>query len=208
MVLATKWSDFFPSQKEDNIVTPAQPEHELRYYVTVQKYRDGRPYEKPVRLAREILFEKDYRIRLTVSSPESGYLYILNEGPDSTVANPNLNTLFPSPETLAGSAHLAPGQEIQFPSNGFLLFDAQKGTEKLWLVWSQEALPNFEALKKWVNDKDHGTVKDADQARSILTELQKYSAASEEPKKDDVNNLTILKGKGKVFARQIRLEHD
>src|ERR1039457_813121 len=70
-----------PGRSPANI---AQPERRLRYYVTVQKYRDGKPFEKPFRLSGERVFEADYRIRLTLSGPDSGYLYVLNEGAAST----------------------------------------------------------------------------------------------------------------------------
>ena len=67
--------------------------HELNYYVTVQKYRDGKPYQDPFRLSGERIFEADYRIRLVLSSPEAGHLYVLNEGPLSSTEKPDLNIL-------------------------------------------------------------------------------------------------------------------
>ncbi|HSO73428.1 MAG TPA: serine/threonine-protein kinase, partial [Blastocatellia bacterium] len=56
-------------------------QRELNYWVTVQKYRDGKPYGEPFRLPGEILFEKDYRVRLHFASQQEGRLYIFNEGP-------------------------------------------------------------------------------------------------------------------------------
>src|SRR5207247_646044 len=38
-------------------------QREVRYWITVQKYRDGKPYQDPFRLRDDINFEKDYRIR-------------------------------------------------------------------------------------------------------------------------------------------------
>ena len=70
------------------VVPPARPaeasvpERELRYYIMVQKYRDGRPYEDPMRVSGARVFEKDYRIQVHVDSPQQGYLYVLNEGPE------------------------------------------------------------------------------------------------------------------------------
>ena len=78
------------------------PERKLRYYVTLQKYRDGRAFEKPFRLTGERVFEADYTIRLTLSSLEPGYLYVLNEGAASTAEKPDLHTLFPSPTSRDG----------------------------------------------------------------------------------------------------------
>jgi hypothetical protein len=56
-------------------------QHEVSYWITGQKYRDGKPYQDPFRLSDDINFEKDYRIRLNIASAQSGRLYLLNEGP-------------------------------------------------------------------------------------------------------------------------------
>src|SRR5687768_2601900 len=93
-------------------VTANLPERQLIYWITVQKYRDGKPFESPFRLASEINFERDYQVRLHLSSPQAGYLYILNESP--TGDNP-LQILFPSTTANAGSAQLSRGQEVQIP---------------------------------------------------------------------------------------------
>jgi hypothetical protein len=49
----------------------AKPERSLTYWMTVQKYRNGRPFQDPFRLGGEINFEKDYRVRLNLRSPKS-----------------------------------------------------------------------------------------------------------------------------------------
>src|SRR5207302_5096052 len=77
---------FGPASKASDATPKASaltegPERTLRYYVIVQKYRNGRPYQKPFQLSGERVFEADYQIRLVISSPETGYLYIVNEGP-------------------------------------------------------------------------------------------------------------------------------
>ncbi len=148
------------------------PERELRYYIMVQKYRDGRPYEDPMRVSGARVFEKDYRIQVHVDSPQQGYLYILNEGPKSSPEKPDLNSIFPSPMTFDGSARLDPGKEVK---TGYLVFDQEKGREKLWLVWSDAPMPELDALKKWVNSTDMGVVKDLNQARAALDLVAKYA---------------------------------
>ncbi|MDX6288734.1 MAG: eukaryotic-like serine/threonine-protein kinase, partial [Blastocatellia bacterium] len=79
LIVAASWSRFWRATVVP--VPAAAAERKLGYWMTVQKYRNGRPFEDPFRLAGEINFEKDYRVRLNVSSPQAGYLYILNEGP-------------------------------------------------------------------------------------------------------------------------------
>jgi class 3 adenylate cyclase len=187
---------------------PVQAEHELRYYITVQKYRNGKPYEQPFRLSGERVFEKDYRIRLHISSPLSGYLYVLNEGPQSTDEKPDLNTLFPTPARMEGSARLDPAQEVEIPAGGYLVFDKQKGEEKIWMVWSRDQLPQFDALQQWVNTKDLGAIADPTQAQTVLALLRKYAASGVETAENATDKMTIVKGRGNVLARQVQLEHD
>src|SRR5258706_9213543 len=57
----------------------APSERKLSYWMTVQKYRNGRPFEDPFRLARELNFENDYRVRLDGSNPQFRYSHSLNE---------------------------------------------------------------------------------------------------------------------------------
>jgi serine/threonine protein kinase len=48
-------------------------EQSLTYSITVQKYRNNKPFEEPFQLAKEMLFERDYQIRLNINGPKSGY---------------------------------------------------------------------------------------------------------------------------------------
>ena len=45
----------------------------LTYFITVQKYRDNKPFEPPFQLAKEMLFESDYQIRLNASQQPGCY---------------------------------------------------------------------------------------------------------------------------------------
>jgi len=184
------------------------PEQTLRYYVIVQKYRNGRPYEGPFQLSGERVFEADYRIRLAISSPETGYLYIVNEGAASTPQAPAFNALFPSPLTNGGSALLSPGREIRIPEGGSFIFDKEKGVEKLWLVWSKESLGELEALKKWANPEDRGAVRDSAQLQALQLFLAKYAAAPPALQQDDQKQISILKGRGGTLVHLVKLAHD
>jgi hypothetical protein len=176
--------------------------------VIVQKYRNGKPYQEPFRLSGERVFESDYRIRLVFSSPQPGYIYILNEGPNSTQQNPAFNTLFPSPLNNGGSARLNAGQELKIPEGGPLVFDTQRGTEKLWLIWSKVGLAEIEALRRWVNFRDRGMIGDVAQLRALQSFLAKHAKTPPMAEQDEVNQTTILKGRGDVLAHLLKLEHD
>ena len=61
--------------------SPATTERALTYSVAVQNTGTANRSDLPFSLAKEMLFESDYQIRLNISSQQSGFLYILNEGP-------------------------------------------------------------------------------------------------------------------------------
>ena len=172
----------------------------LQYYVLVQKYRNGKQYEKPFRLSGERVFEQGYQVRLVMSSPADNYLYVLNEGPNSTAEEPDLNTL--------SSTRLKPNEELKIPQDGFLVFDKQKGMEKLWVVWSKTAIPELEALKKWANPQDRGAIGNIKQATEIMALLKKYAITKVDAQRDDTNKITNLSGIGDILAYMISLDHE
>ena len=133
-----------------SVTPPAAPapgiERTLTYWITVQKFRDKKPFQSPFTIPGEMIFEEDYQIRLSFSSPQAGYLYMLNEGPAATSA-PEFNVVFPSPTANKGSSSIAAGQVTQIPEQSWLKFDAQQGTEKLWLVFSEDAVAGVGVFK-------------------------------------------------------------
>jgi serine/threonine-protein kinase len=180
----------------------------LSYWVMVQKYRDGKPYQQPFKLTSEINFESDYHVRLQVASRQSGSLYIINEGPEMTGDLPNYVLLFPSPTANQGSAQLTAGQQIAIPERGDgFVFDREQGTEKIWLVWSTKSLPEIEAVNGVVNPKDKGAISDPAQIIAIRSLIDKHRAAQPAVEKDESNKLTNIKGHGDALVHLIKLEH-
>jgi serine/threonine protein kinase len=197
-----------PPVKPDASVTAIFPDRELHYYVLVQNYRHGKPYGQASRVNQRTIFKADQGVQLMFSSPEPGFLYILNQGPSSTRQEPILNTLFPSPAANGGSAQLLPGQELRIPENGSFIFDRPRGTEKLWLVWSTEALPELESLKRWVNVEDRGRIRDTSQTQYVQSFLTKSTAFSVESRGDGRNLATTLDGNGKILVHLVALDHE
>lgn len=126
----------------------APSQRRISYWLMVQKYRNRKPFEEPFRLSGEINFEKDYRVRLFVTSPQPGYLYIVNESPKKNNGLPEYNLLFPTPTTYHGASELMSDQPVQIPESRWFVFDQEAGTEKLWLIWSGQSLPTFEEIAK------------------------------------------------------------
>lgn len=180
---------------------PAE-ERTLAYWVTVQKFRDGKPYQEPFTLASEINFELDYHIRINVRSAQSGHLYILNEGP---ATEPEYVILFPSSTANNWSALLEGEQVVQIPEKSWFTFDAEQGVEKVWFVFAAEAILELEALKVLANEHDRGLITDANDRNAVREFLSKHATPAPQSEKRDKE--TIVKSPGKVLVYSIRLEH-
>ncbi|HWS88040.1 MAG TPA: protein kinase [Pyrinomonadaceae bacterium] len=190
---------------ENRAGAPAAPERALAYSVTVQKYRDGKPYERPFDLAGEILFEKDYRVRLNFRSGQSGHLYILNERPTAQ-GGAAFNVLFPSPTANDGSSYITPDRKVQIPGQSWFSFDSEEGTETVWLVWSAEERPELEALKRFANPDDRGQVADAE-LPALQNFLKTHARVPPEVSKDEERRETIVRARGDVLAHALKLQH-
>ena len=171
------------------------------YSITVQKDPVRYPGSKPFQLPGEVIFSPGDRIRLTVNTPQPGFLYIINESPDSSQ-----NLLFPSSTSNVGSAELAAGQSIQIPERGDgFVFDDQQGTEKLWLIWSASSVPQLEAVKRWANPEDRGQIKDITEQNAIRELLGRTPEATAE--KDEARRQTNVRGSTDILIKLVKLEH-
>lgn len=180
-------------------------ERTLTYWITVQKYRNKKPYEDPFELAGEINFEADYQIRLNFRSPQSGYLYVLNEGPREASARPGFVVLFPSVTANKGSPFLNADQTLQIPEQSWIVFDKEQGTEKVWLVFSNEAVPELEAVKEFAGTRTAGLVTDPVRSSAVQDFITTHAAAKLIAEKGDEK--TTLKSTGKLLIYPLKLEH-
>jgi serine/threonine protein kinase len=187
---------------------PTPVERVVSYWITVQKYRDGKPYQDPFRLRDDINFEKDYRIRLHLTSSQTGRLYLLNEGPPAEADQiPTYNVLFPSETANKGSALLRENQQIQIPEESWFQFDEQQGTEKIWVVWAEKEVPEMEAIKGFANPKDRGAVSSPALRTAVNEFLKAHSATNSYVKRDEDKKETIVRANGAILIHVIKLEH-
>lgn len=190
------------------ISTPAPAtQRTISYWITVQKYRDGKPYQEPFRLRDDINFEKDYRLRLNVASSQSGRLYLLNEGPALAGQAPTFIVLFPSETANNGSPLLTGNQQIQIPQQTWFQFDEQQGTEKIWLVWSDKEVPELEAVKGFVNSKDRGVISSPGLRAAVNEFLQGHSTTAVSVERDEEKKATLVRASGEILVHVINLEH-
>jgi serine/threonine protein kinase len=185
---------------------PAEPERLLSYSLTVQKFRDQKPEDQPFQLAEAnmMIFEEYYQVKLNVTIPQPGYFYVLNEAPDKINGSPRYIMLYPSEADRAKGA--TSRIVVPEPEDEWFEFDNKRGTEKLWLVWSDRAVAELESVKALAN-QERGEVKDAGQNKAIQDLLARYSASRAVAEKDEANKQTNIKGKGSVIVYPVNLEH-
>lgn len=189
------------------------PVRQLSYWLTVQRDRKRYPDSKPFILPREVIFSEDDQVRLHISSPQTGYLYIINEGPNQTNNLPEYNVLFPDTRTNGGSAAIQAQQTIQIPQpsnkpeQDWFVFDRQEGVEKIWLIWSAQSIAPLEAVKRWANPKDKGEIGDPNQIKVVAEYLSKESANPPQVEKDEAAKQTSLKSGREVLVGLVKLEH-
>jgi serine/threonine protein kinase len=178
-------------------------EQSLAYSLTVQKMRDGKPFQGEFESSGQEIFENGWKFRMNLSSPSEGYLYLLNEGPADGDAV-TYNVLFPEAKTNNGSPRVAADQKLQ---TEWMAFDDHQGTEKFWIVFSPTAVKELEAVAGKINERDQGEIKDSAQARVLRDFLQQHSSPKPEVIKDSARKQTTVKGKGDLLVNAIELEH-
>jgi hypothetical protein len=193
-----------------NVATPppapvVAEQRTLTYWITVQKYRDEKPYQDPFTLPAEINFEADYQIRVHVRSPPSGYLYILNEGPREGSAPPEFVLLFPSSTANKNSPVLAAEQVVQIPEKSWIVFDKQQGTEVLWFIFANEAVPELEAVREFASARTAGLITDRNRTSAIQSFISTHLA--NKPKAEKGDKQTTVKSTDKVLIYPLKLEH-
>ena len=194
-----------PATNVPTSVAPPLVERTLTYWITVQKFKDGKPYEDPFPLAGEINFEPSYRIRVHIRSPEDGYLYIFNEGPPTASATTQYVVVFPSTTANSNSSIINAGQEIRIPEKTWLEFDKEQGIEKLWFVFSKDAVPELESARQAASPQSKNLITDVGQNKVVENFLEKNSI--KKPDVDKGTTLTTVKAAGNPLVYAIKLEH-
>jgi len=178
-------------------------ERSLSYSLTVQKMRDNKPYQDEFNSSGQEIFENGWKFRMNLTSPQDGYLYLLNEGPANGDAV-TYNVLFPEAKTNNGSPRVAANQKLE---TAWMRFDDHQGTEKFWIVWSSSPLKELEMVTDAVNDRDIGEIKDAAKARSVSDYLKAHASPKPDVAKDSLKKETVVKAKTDVLVNSIELEH-
>jgi hypothetical protein len=97
----------------------------------------------------DTVFRSGDRIRLTVESNNSGYLYIVLRG-----SSGRWNLLFPNAEIMGGKNLVEGGNRYEIPlGTASFQFDETPGVEKLFLLLARNPEPDFEKLVQSLKEK-------------------------------------------------------
>lgn len=178
-------------------------ERSLTYTLTVQKMRDGKPYQTEFESSGQEIFENGWKFRFNLDSQESGYLYLINEGP-ATANVTTYNLLFPEAKTNNGSPQVSANQKLQ---TDWMRFDDQQGTEKFWIVWSVSPVKELEAVTGPVNENNRGEITNTEKARALRDFLNRHLPAKPEAANASGKKQSVIKGRGDILVSAIELEH-
>ncbi len=188
----------------DPAKTSAVATRAIDYYLNVQKYLpDGKPYQGTFKAIGNEILEDGWKFSVHTSSPQDGFLYLVNEGPAAGGAI-SYNLLYPTPKFNGGSARVDAGQDRDIGPFGL---DAHQGTEKFWLVWSATPVAELEAVKSVVNPKEKGTVSDPQRAEAIRNFLGTHWASKPEVEIDKAKYLVHVRAKSDLLVNLMELEH-
>lgn len=196
LIGAVSFSSWHPS----SIIEPTRT---LTYSLTVQKMREGKPYQEPFQSSGQEIFESGYRFRLNVTSHQPGYFYVFNEGATDT-GDFSLTIIYPTPLANNGSAKIDSTQELQTDWNEF---GGQAGTEQFWMIWSASPVSELEAVRDAAFKRDKGAVADSRLGRRVREFLLKHSEPKLETKKDTARQETTVRGRGDLLVKLVELEH-
>ena len=182
-------------------LNPPLPEQSFEYSITVHKFSDNREFT----LAKEVLFEKGHGIAVNLRSDNTGYLYILNEGPlaDNKVA---FVVQYPAPGKASA---LAGGQAARIPAEQWLVFDDQPGTEKLYVVWGVKPVPELERLQGVAPDakSGHVIIQDDSQVETLRQLMKRYLVNDTQVERNREQKRSTIRGRSDVLVYYLPLEH-
>lgn len=176
----------------------ATPKRELTWWLTVQRMQGGKLEGKPFESNGRVAFSNGSRYKFNSISPQSGYLYLLNEGPIEG-GKISLNLLYPTPANNNLDATVNANQLIQ---TGNYIFSQIEGDEKFWIVWSAQPITEIEAVKTATKDAE---IQDAAASNAILQRLQQHVAQSVIAADEDKDQ-TKISGDD-IVVQLVKLKH-
>jgi serine/threonine protein kinase len=178
-----------PIANTNETVPPARgPVRSFSYWLDLTRTNNGKPIDRSIRASgQEVFTNGDYFI-VNFSSPQDGYLYLLNEGRNYRDA-----TSF----YYEGKYRIKPNTQV---SSSRLGFDSKDGTEQFWFLFSTTAV---DILEKYQAPREIPET-EADQVRKYLTQRVPADLTSTEDISDAQTN---VKASGEAIAYKAQLRH-
>ena len=175
----------------------------FNYWLTVQKMRDGKPFQDLFKSNGQEIFENGDRFQLNVSCAASGYLYVFNEGPSET-NGASFRFIYPTRDTNNGYANAAADQPVQ---TDWITFRGPAGAENFWIVWSASPIIELESVKKEALKNAAGELTD----KSVMAVRNFLKAKeSESPAKTTrykLAQVATVRGAADVLVTQAQVKH-
>ena len=137
----------------------------LTYHLEAQK-----PGGSPYAASASETFHGGDKFRLRMESPKPGFLYLVNEGPGPS-GKPHVWVLYPP---VSGAATVAANRSFE---TGWYVFDPNRGTETVWVVFAREPVP---VLRAALASSESGEVKDSAQTARTGEFLRRLERPSTE----------------------------
>lgn len=158
-------------------VTPvSRPAYSFRYWLMVQEMRDGKEYRTLKTNGDGETFDNGDKFQLNVLTAQSGFLYIINEGPPEP-NHTSFTMIFPNRTTNNGSASVGANQTIQ---SDWIAFRGPPGAENFWIVWSASPVDQLESAKSEALARPDGSL--SDQTLITLKEFLKARQSESKPR--------------------------
>ena len=173
------------------------------YWLTVQKMRDGKNYQEPLKSNGEETFENGDKIRLNVLTPIPGYLYVMNEGPPEP-NDTSFTMIYPSLNINDGLATLGANQSIQ---SDWITFRGPAGDENFWIVWSVAPVSQLESAKTEAFKDPRGGLTDQnlEAVREFLRMKQLEMKVTVYHYK--ASQTAVARGKGDMLVTLLQFKH-
>jgi serine/threonine protein kinase len=181
----------------------------LSYSITTRRNPVKFPNEKERQLAGEIIFTPGDELRVNITSPRDGYLYIVNEGPQPREGLPSYNMLFPAPGAPDSGPSLKANQTLFIPSERppWMYVDNVAGTEKLWLILSNEPVQVLEGARKWLNSEHGGKIKDAAEVTSLESYIKQHLSEAKPIAEKGDTQVNLKRNQKDLLIYALKLEH-
>src|SRR6185369_2699832 len=170
----------------------------LTYWLTVQRIYDGKPLGQSFQATGRDYFHTGDKFSLNIVASETGALYLINQGHDENgVAEWNI--LFPTKTNNSGVAKIASQQTVR---TGDYRFVGSTGVETIWVIWTTQPNPLLDSVIR--DALEDGVIKTP---ASLHDFIKQHQSSSDKTNYDEANSRTLLKGRGEILVRRVKLSH-